>query len=265
MTVLLHASDPHFGTEQPRAMDALLALAAAERPEVLVLSGDITQRATARQFAAARAFVARVKAGATLVLPGNHDIPLFDLLCRVRAPYDRYRTAFGDDLEPSFESPAWLVVGVNTTRPWRHKHGEVSPAQIARVAGRLGRASPAQLRVVVTHQPVHVTRRSDERNLLRGCGAAVRAWSAAGADAILGGHIHLPYAQSLAEHLPALAHPTWCIQAGTALSSRIRDGIPNSVNLLRYAPGEPAFLVERWDLDAGGAFRMVSRLRAARE
>ena len=78
MSVLLQISDPHFGTERPRVVEALVSLAQRERPDLVVLSGDITQRARAEQFAAARAFADRL--GAPFVaIPGNHDIPLLDL------------------------------------------------------------------------------------------------------------------------------------------------------------------------------------------
>src|SRR5512139_230131 len=99
MTVLLQVSDPHFGTEQAVVVDALAALARQQRPDLVVLSGDITQRARPAQFRAARAFADRLGA-AVLAVPGNHDIPLFDLWTRLRRPYARYMAAFGTDLEP---------------------------------------------------------------------------------------------------------------------------------------------------------------------
>ena len=133
VTVLLHLSDPHFGTEAPEAVDALLALAARERPDVVVWSGDITQRARPAQFEAARRFHAALKAPHALAIPGNHDIALFDLWTRMTQPYGRFSAAFGPDLEPVYQSPDCLVVGVNTTRAGRHKHGEVSASQMARV------------------------------------------------------------------------------------------------------------------------------------
>ena len=256
MSVVLHISDTHFGTEQPRVVEALVALAAQQRPDVVVLSGDITQRARPAQFRAAKAFVDRLGAPVVAV-PGNHDIALFDLWARFTRPYARYARAFGAELEPVHAAPDLLVVGVNTTRAWRHKHGEVSAAQIDRVASLLTAASAQQLRVVVVHQPAAVTRAEDHVNLLRGHQAALRAWSAAGADLVLGGHIHLPY--TLAQH--GLARRLWVVQAGTAVSSRIRLEAPNSVNILRWGASSGAraeraragaeagkdCLIEQWD------------------
>jgi 3',5'-cyclic AMP phosphodiesterase CpdA len=224
MSVVLQVSDTHFGTEQPVVVEALLRLVHAQRPDLVVLSGDITQRARRNQFRAARVFVERLAVPATLVLPGNHDMPLYNIVARLFAPYANYQRVFGRVLEPEFASADLLVVGVNTTRPWRHKDGAVAGRQIARVCGRLQQAHAPQLRLVVTHQPVHVIRPEDERHLLHGHREAVYAWASAGADLILGGHIHLPYVRPLWERCSDLPRPIWAVQAGTAVSSRVRNG-----------------------------------------
>ncbi len=264
MSVLLQISDTHFGTEKPRVVEALVALAVQQRPDVVVLSGDITQRARPAQFRAAKAFVDRLGAP-VIAVPGNHDIALFNLWARLTRPYAHYATVFGADLEPVHSSPDLLVVGVNTTRVWRHKNGEVSTQQIDRVANLLTAASAQQLRVVVVHQPAAVIRAEDRSHLLRGHHAALRVWSAAGADLVLGGHIHLPYVMAL----DGLARRLWVLQAGTAISSRTRPGMPNSVNILRWgaassAADDPAqtgsgagkyCVIEQWDFSCDdGAF-----------
>jgi hypothetical protein len=142
------------------------------------------------------------------------------------------------------------VIGVNTTRRRRHKDGEVSAEQVAHVAERLRTASASQLRIVVTHQPVHIVQPIDEPNLLHVREAAVRAWSAAGADIIMGGHIHLPYVRALSEGYDDLPRRIWCVQAGTAVSTRVRHDAPNSVNVVRDSAAAAAprrCVVERWD------------------
>jgi 3',5'-cyclic AMP phosphodiesterase CpdA len=261
MSLLLQVSDTHFGTEQEPVVRALLALARREAPELVVLSGDITQRARPRQFRAARDFADRL-GRPVLAIPGNHDIPLLDLWARLRHPYARFAEAFGAELEPVHRSPGLLVVGVNTTRARRHKDGEVSPPQVERVARLLAQAGPGQLRVVVVHQPVAVTRAEDLCNRLHGHATALARWAEAGADLVMGGHIHLPYVMPL----PGLARPLWAVQAGTAVSSRVRAGAPNSVNLLRWdAPAAPGCCeIEQWDFSpADGAFVRV-RVTAVR-
>jgi 3',5'-cyclic AMP phosphodiesterase CpdA len=260
VTTLLHISDPHFGTERPHVATACVALSRRLAPDAVVLSGDITQRARRAQFAAARAFIAALPPVRLLAIPGNHDIPLFDVFTRLLNPYREYRRAFGGDLEPELDTPDVLAICVNTTRAYRHKHGEVSRAQIERVAKRLSAALPAQLRIVVVHQPVGVLRREDSRNLLRGAELAVRRWSAAGADLILGGHIHLPYVLALHEALPGLPREVWAVQAGTTVSARIRRNAGNSINVIRYeaqAPAARRASIERWDYrDNSGVFEL---------
>ena len=261
MTVLLQISDPHFGTERPQVVAALERFVHALQPAVLLLSGDITQRATAAQFAAARAFVDRLAVPAVLAIPGNHDIPLFNVPARLFSPYAHYARAFGAALEPQHENDEVLVLTVNTTRWYRHADGAVSAAQIERVAQRLQAARPAQWRVVVVHQPIAVMREQDRHNLLHGHETAARRWAAAGADMVVGGHIHLPFVLPLRQLWPDLPRALWAVQAGTAVSSRVRADAGNSVNVFRLGNDLPATdaggtaalrrcVVERWDHDA---------------
>lgn len=243
MTLLLQVSDPHFGTERPAVVDALVRLALTLKPQVLLLSGDITQRATRAQFAAAAAFVQRLQVPHCLAVPGNHDIPLWHLPLRLLQPYARYRAAFGAVLEPSLDTDDLLLLALNTTRWWRHADGQLSAAQVDRVVRRLALARPGQRRVVMVHQPLVVTRPEDEKNRLHGHAAALQAWGAAGVDLVVGGHIHLPFVQPL-------AGGGWAVQAGTAVSSRVRAGADNSVNLIRIdAASAERAVVERWDHD----------------
>jgi 3',5'-cyclic AMP phosphodiesterase CpdA len=261
MSVLLHISDTHFGREQPVVVEALLRLAQEQPVDAVLWSGDITQRARAGEFAAAARFAARLQAPVTLAVPGNHDIPLYNLPARLAAPYAGFCRTFGAGLEPVLRRDDVLVVMLNTTRPWRHINGEISAAQVRRSAALLAAAAPAQLRVVVVHQPVGVLVASDEKNLLRGCAAALPAWQAAGADLVLGGHIHLPYVCEL-----HAGSRLWAVQAGTAVSTRLRSGIPNSVNLIRYraAVHDRQCVVERWDFDAPQqGFRVVASTELA--
>ncbi len=250
MTVVLQISDPHFGTEVPAVVEALRALARRERPTVAIWSGDITQRSRAAQWAAARRFAAELGVAHTLALPGNHDVALFNLAARLFRPYASFAAVFGAELAPVLSLPDLLVIGVNTTRRWRHKHGEVSAAQIDAVAARLAQAAPAQWRLVVTHQPMDALRDEDRVHVVRGAQAALERWAAAGADVVLGGHIHLPW---LSVHEAPL-RGVGILQAGTAVSRRTRREAPNSVNLLRVAPRPVPLTIERWDYvdDRGG-------------
>ena len=265
----MQVSDVHFGTERPGAVEALLRLHREIRPDVVVLSGDLTQRATAAQFAAARAFADALAAAGSTVLAqaGNHDVPLFAFWTRFLAPYRRYRRRFGSEDGFVHEDESLVLVGLNSTRHTRHKDGEVSPAQVESVAAALeaggrddgrtgGRGHDARVRAVVMHHPVHAIRPQDEENVVHGGEAAVRRWAEAGADLVIGGHVHLPYVSPLGERYPDLAAPVWCVQAGTAVSGRTRGGVPNSINLIEATP-ERTCRVERWDFEAGAVeFRL---------
>jgi 3',5'-cyclic AMP phosphodiesterase CpdA len=252
MTLLLQISDPHFGTEQPLVVAALLRLANTLQPDLVVMSGDITQRARRAQFSAARAFVDTLGKTPLVIVPGNHDIPLYNLFARIAHPYANYQRVFGDDLDPVFESAELMVIGVNTTRAYRRKDGEISAQQVERVVCRLDHATPRQLRVVVTHQPVVAARANDIRNLLHGREHALERWSQAGVDLILGGHIHLPYVSPLHVAYKDLPRRMWAVQAGTSLSSRVRGKVPNSINVIDYdgsTKGARRVVVTRWDFN----------------
>lgn len=266
MTRIIHLSDPHFGTERAPVVAALQRMVREVAPTCLVLSGDITQRARPSQFRAARAFLDSLAVPHVLAIPGNHDISLFNPFKRLLAPYGDYRRWLHAELEPVIELPGALLIGVNTTRRYRHVNGEVSDAQIGAVARRLRMATPAQLRVVVVHQPAWVVRAEDEHNRLHRHERALRAWAGSGADLVLGGHIHLPYIAAVHHGLPQLARALWVVQAGTAVSSRVRAEANNSVNLIELAPGTPngeyamrRCTVSRWDyVPAQAAFAQVS-------
>lgn len=263
MRTILHLSDTHFGTETPAVVDALVAMAKKACPRLVLLSGDITQRARKSQFAAARRFVDRLQAP-VVAIPGNHDIPLFNVLARATAPYAGYRRFFGPALEPVLDDDHVLVLGVNSTRASRHKNGEVSANQVSWVSSHLRRARPGQLRVVMLHHPVLALLASDEENKPFGHEMAVQEWVAAGVDLILGGHIHLPYVLPLGhdEH----GARAWVVQAGTAVSSRVRNGISNSVNLIHYDShaAQPECRIEQWNFDSeSGEFQCVADVTAS--
>jgi hypothetical protein len=118
------------------------------------------------------------------------------------------------------------------------------------VATRLAGATRSQLCVIVVHQPVAVQSAGDVHDLVRRHAVAVQCWAEAGAHLVMGGHIHLPYVMPLA----GLSRRLWAVQAGTAVSHRVRSGRPNSVNLLRWGRDAPRgrCVIEQWDCPAVG-------------
>ncbi len=259
LSSLAHISDTHFGTEDAPVCAALRASLLAAAPDLVVLSGDITQRARRTQFRAARAFIDSLAPLPVLALPGNHDLPLFDLLARLLAPYGEYRRHICADLSPWWLGEEVAVLGVNSTCVLRHKHGELPPHVVDAVARRLAQYSDAAFRVVVLHHPLEIVEDADRRNRVRGADAALAAWTAAGADLFLGGHIHLPYCVPAGPE----ASRAVVLQAGTAVSTRRRGGRPNSYHLVRFDKSAGRRIdVEQRDYAGAEGFQACRRWRA---
>lgn len=255
---IAHVSDPHFGTEVPVVRDALHADLLAASPDLLLVTGDITQRARRAQFAAARDFLAALPMR-NVCLPGNHDLPLFDLFTRVLRPYERFRHYLSASLEPEFIDARLAVLCVDATSPRRHKDGRLDAGQVARTATRL-RGLPQPFRLVATHQPLASTTRSDRRNVAHGAQHALASWIGAGADLFLGGHIHLPFC--LPVGTADGRRSSLLLQAGTCISHRTRPGVPNSYNMieLHHDQGRRHMRFEQRDFDAASG-RFLPRAR----
>ena len=258
MDVLMHLSDLHFGAHDPAVCAAVQRLAHRLGVSMAVVSGDLTQRATAPQFEQAARFVQGLHARSTLVLAGNHDLPLFAWWMRWGRAYERFAREFGADPEPVHQAGVFYVVGVNTTRPWRHERGSLSSAQIDRVAELLARAPADAWRIVASHHPLVARDAADRDHRPHRAQEALQRWRAAGAHMVLSGHAHQP---ALLHPLPGL----WASHAGTAVSHRLRHGCPNSLVVLTVeasgkAPGGWARSAARWDYDAqAGEFVQVRR------
>ena len=254
----MHLSDLHFGAHDPEVCAAAQRLAQRLGVALAVVSGDLTQRATAAQFAQAARFVQGLHARSSLVLAGNHDVPLFAWWLRWGRAYERFAEQFGVDQEPVRQMGPFYVVGVNTTRAWRHERGSLSSAQIEHVSLLLARAPPGAWRIVASHHPLVPRDAADRAHRPSRADAALQRWQAAGAQMLLSGHAHEP---GLLHPLPGL----WASRAGTAVSRRLRHGSPNSLVVLSVeaagavASGQARFAA-RWDFDRNrGEFACVTR------
>lgn len=256
---IAHLSDTHFGTEVAPVRDALLEELRADAPDLLVVTGDITQRARRAQFARARSFLEALGPVPRVCLPGNHDLPLFDLFTRFTRPYARFRRYISPGLEPEYVDDRVALLCVDATSPYRHKDGALPPPKVALFASRLARLTQP-FRILATHQPLASATEADRRNVAHGAHLALERWIGAGADLFLGGHIHLPYC------LPVRAQEgqraAVLLQAGTAVSRRTRRGVPNSYNVIHFGQesGWRRMRIERRDFDAG-ARRFLPRHR----
>lgn len=247
MTTLVQLSDPHFGTVNERVRVALVEDLHRHPFDLLVVTGDVSQRARRRQLAEAGAFFESLAPRSRLVVPGNHDLPLFDLVTRFTDAYRYFRRYVSAELEPFCCNPTVAVLGVNSTRVARHKNGVVSDEQMREYADRIaGLTQPFKL--VALHHPMVVTLPEDESNRVRGAEQALERWISAGADLFLGGHIHLPYCVTATT---AAGRSALVLQAGTAVSTRCRAGAPNSYNRVIFELDGDArrMRIERRDYD----------------
>jgi 3',5'-cyclic AMP phosphodiesterase CpdA len=229
MTRILHLSDVHFGAVDARLVDPFLALAHRLRPDLCVISGDLTQRARADQFHAARDFAARLP-GPVLCVPGNHDVPLYNLPARLFAPFVGYRRNFADELEPQAFLPDAVVQGVNTTNPLAWKSGYLRPASVSKLKAAFDTAAPGLWRIAVMHHAPVPAADGTPADVAYPA-ATLAALARAGTDIVLSGHTHMPHA-GFAE----TAGGVLFLQVGTAISTRLKTD-SNDVALIELGPG----------------------------
>lgn len=188
VTRILHVSDLHVGArDDPVLEPALRSLVELASPELVVASGDLTNRGRRDQHEGA-ARLLRSLGVPLLAVPGNHDIP-YTVPARVTDPWSEFDREW-QTTEPTYETPELHVVGLNSVRPWRHQSGGLAPEQLAAAVERVRRAPQTALRMVVLHhQLVNAPWRTRKRPLADR-GAALSALAGAGAELIVSGHVH---------------------------------------------------------------------------
>jgi 3',5'-cyclic AMP phosphodiesterase CpdA len=227
VTRIAHISDLHFGRDVADVDRGLVAALRQFTPDLTVVSGDLTQRATHAQFRAARRFLRRLPQPC-LVIPGNHDIPGLNLVARFFFPWRRWQQHLGMNLAPVVDGEAFTAAGINTVRrmgwylDW--SRGRIGRSQARHVRRILQSAPSFKLRVVAAHHPFWLPPAHRERRIIGGRDDVLSDFRAAGVDLILGGHIHQPYIHQLSGMI--VAH------AGSTLSDRLSDGRTNSLNLI---------------------------------
>jgi len=255
MRTLVHLSDLHFGRVDQALLEPLRELVERIAADVVVISGDLTQRAKEEEFEAARAFLDSLP-GPQIIVPGNHDISLYNVFRRFIKPLARYKRYITDDLDPVYIDDEIAVVGVNTARSLTIKDGRVSHEQVAAIRERLRGVGPDVTRIVVTHHPFDLPESFEKRDLVVRAPMAMEVFAETGVDILMAGHMHASHAGSTAARYQIDEYAALVVQAGTATSTRGRGEV-NSFNVVRVEPLRVEIDRYGWDV-VHGQFSLVS-------
>ena len=244
MRTVVHLSDLHFGRLDERLVPPLLAAMRELAPQLVAISGDLTQRARRSQFADARRFIRGLEFP-SLVVPGNHDVPLYDVARRFLRPLARYQEFIAADLQPVFIDEEIAVMGLNSARSLTFGRGRLNATQIRLAAGRLRGLDRRLVKIVVTHHPFDLPDAYGAEHLVGRAKTAMAHFAEVGADLFLAGHLHVTHIGRTAERYKIAGHSALVVQAGT-LSARLR-GEANSFNVLRVNRPEITVARHIWD------------------
>jgi 3',5'-cyclic AMP phosphodiesterase CpdA len=228
---LVHLSDLHFDRVDRDVVAALAETVRAIAPDVIAVSGDLTQRARSRQFIEAREFLESLP-GTVVVVPGNHDVPLHNVFARFFSPLTRYRRHITADLRPHHSDAELIVVGTNTTRSFTIGGGGIRRRELERICRTLHGVDESIVKVVVAHHPFDVPHAGAAFGRARPGPEAVELLAHTGVDVFLTGHLHVTYAGPTATRYKIGGRSAIVVEAGTATSTRVR-GEPNTFNVLR--------------------------------
>jgi 3',5'-cyclic AMP phosphodiesterase CpdA len=250
MTRIAHLSDLHFGAHDEELVEAVDRQMDELKPDLVVISGDFTQRARTEQFRDACEFLRglRDRGHDVLGVPGNHDVPLYDVLRRFLSPLARYRRFIDESLCPFVELPGVAVLGNNTARSLTFKDGRINKQQIAFIRETFSRTPSDAVRILVTHHPLFALEIGGE--VERAIGRqelALDAIEESGVDMVLAGHHHHASSQD-ASDLVTRAGGVLVVQAGTATSTRVREQ-EQSFNIIDIGDGSVTITVHAWKED----------------
>lgn len=245
MKKIAHLSDLHFGTEDPVVAAGLLRDLAEFQPDLVAISGDLTQRARSSEFAAARDYLAQI-AAPKIIVPGNHDIPLYNVLRRWLAPLQNYHETITRDMHPLYTDDEIAVAGINTARSNTWKEGRVSHAQITRLQSQFSALPACLAKVLVCHHPFIPPEHDPEAAVVGRVRQTLKMLSGVGCGLILSGHLHRVSSGDARPYHVELARSVLVFQAGTAISHRRRDE-PNAYNRIQLSAEQLQLEVRMWD------------------
>ncbi|HEV2866200.1 MAG TPA: metallophosphoesterase [Allosphingosinicella sp.] len=263
MAIVAQLSDLHFGAHDEKVVAATEAWLQMHRPDLVIISGDFTQRAREAQFRMASAYLNRLRAAGfnLIAVPGNHDVPLYDVARRFAAPLARYKRYISNDLCPWFENDRLAVLGINTARSLTIKDGRINRDQMKLIRERFANVPEDKTRILVTHHPLYAMPIGEGGELSEAVGRhedAIAAVCEAGVHIAVAGHFHRTYAQA-ARKMVENAGRALVIQAGTSTSTRLRNNELQSFNWIEvHNNNEIDLQVIAWD---GSGFRGGSHAR----
>ena len=245
MRTIAHISDLHFGRINSFIPPALRDAIALAKPDVVVVSGDLTQRARRLEFSAARTFLDSLPYP-RVVVPGNHDVPLHDIMRRWLAPLEKYRHYISGDVEPFYADDEIAIQGLSTARSLTWKNGRINRMQVERTCTKLASVGTNVTRIIVAHHPFDAPAERHGSSLVGRAHMAINAFAKCRVDMILSGHFHISHAGTVVHRYPAVEFAALIVHAGTATSTRQRQEA-NSWNLIRIE--RPDVVIERqsWD------------------
>ena len=255
MRTLVHLSDLHFGRIDPVLIAPLHAQINAIGPDLVLVSGDLTQRARSSEFQAARAFLDALPAP-WLAVPGNHDVPLYDVARRLLAPLAKYRRHVCDQVEPTYVDDEIVVLGINTARALTFKDGRINPRQMALIRSRFAGLDSGLTKIIVSHHPFDLPAPFRAVDLVGSAALGMATFADCGVDLLLAGHVHASHAANSSARHKIDAYAALMVQAGTATSTRGR-GESNSFNVLQVDTGRITVLRYSWH-SARGAFLLAA-------
>lgn len=229
MGSILHISDIHVGPPHlPQLAGGVRDLVERRTPDLVVVSGDLTQRAKPYQFRQAREFLRSLE-GSVLVVPGNHDVPMYRFWERLFAPFRAYRKHFSPQLETVHRADGLFVAGINTAHSFTRKHGKVRSRRLAELR-RLGdELEPAVFTVIVAHHPLVRPELFGREPAVRGAQRAAEVFGEIGVELVLSGHMHQFFLGHSEDFFPELGHHFRILHAGTTTSRR-RRGVERNQN-----------------------------------
>jgi len=242
MRAIVHLSDLHFGRVDHALVDPLIRAVWEIRPDLVAISGDLTQRARTAQFIEARRFLDALPKP-QIVVPGNHDVPLYNPVARFLQPLVKYRRYISENVEPFYADEQIAVVGVNTARSLTIKNGRINQRQLGCIRERLCNYPDAVTKIVVTHHPFDLPEGYREGSLVGRARIAMEILASCDVDIFLAGHLHVSHSGHTGERYRIAGYKALVISAGTALSVRRRKE-DNAFNVLRIE--HPKVSLERY-------------------